>query len=537
MNLGSRYNQHSFAHVPQANVPRSKFDRSYTAKDTGNFDELFPIFVEEVLPGDTFNVNVNTFIRLATQQVPIMDNMYMDFYAFFTPNRLVWDNWEKQMGSQTNPGDSTDYLTPQVTTNGVTSFAVGSMADKFGIPTGEVNMSVNALPFRMYNLIWNEWFRDQNLQDSITVNKHDGPDSPTLYNLQKAARKHDYFSSALPSPQKGAAVLLPIAGEAPVVGTGDETYMYTTNPAALNILNVYNDGSNNKVILGGSSVGGSATPLHFSEESASVTGTGLKTVLTGATATTITMFRQAIMMQSLLELDNRGGTRYVELIKAHFNVISPDFRLQRPEYLGGGTSRFMVHPVAQTSQTDTDSPQANLAAYTTLSQMGSKIGFAKSFVEHGWVMILARARGDVTYQQGLARQWSRNTRFDYYWPKFQELSDQAILNKEIYYDGSDLVGNEEVWGYIPRHDDYRFRFSEIRGQFRSTFAQSLDVWHLAEEYLTRPGLSPAWIQSNTPIERVLAVEDYPALLMDFWFDFKAARPMSTYAVPASLGRF
>lgn len=526
MNLGSRHNQHSFAQIPSANVSRSNFDRSHAVKDTMDFDLLTPILVDEVLPGDTINLNVKSFTRLATQAVPLLDNMYMDFFFFFVPCRLVWENWERFNGAQDDPGDSTDFLIPTITVNTGTGFAVGSIFDKMGIPTEIDDISVNALPFRAYNLIWNEWFRDQNLQNSVVVNKGNGPDAVTDYTLLKRAKKHDYFTSALPWPQKGSAVSLPLGTTAPVLSNN-------------NIITFkWSGGTTRNMITGGGTAdifvsGGAAavdSPMTFVDP-------GLYTDLSTATAATINQLRQAMMMQSLLELDARGGTRYVEILRAHFNVISPDFRLQRPEFLSAGTTRMMQHPVAQTSESTVTSKQANLAAFTTAASMDDRIGFTKSFVEHGYVIGLVCARGDITYQQGLHRMWSRSTRWDFFWPKFQELGEQTILRKEIYTTSSS-TDNDLVFGYQERFAEYRYKPSEIRGQFRSTYATSLDVWHLAEEFGTAPLLNATFIQSNTPIERALVVSgSYPHLLCDYWFDYKHARPIVTYGVPATLGRF
>lgn len=533
MNLGSRHNQHSFAQIPQVNTARSQFNRSFAVKDTFNFDQLVPVFCDEVLPGDTINLNVKHFARLAPQVVPLLDNMYLDYFFFFVPNRLVWDNWEKFNGAQDNPGDSTSFLVPTITSTNTTDFGVGTIYDHFGIPTGVSGIKINALPLRAYNLIWNQWFRDENLQNSITVSKGNGPDAPNLYTLKKRAKKHDYFTSALPWPQKGAAVTLPIGTSAPVISTG-ETPFFRSQTGAISGALVGNNLTKSSLYING--MDGTAREFKFGDVAGDKTG--LKADLSSATAATINQFRLAIMTQSLLELDARGGTRYVEILKAHFNVISPDFRLQRPEFLASATTYITQHPVAQTSATlEGETPQANLAAFSTSANMGNKVGFSKSFVEHGYVIGLIQARADVTYQQGLNKMWSRSTRYDFFWPKLQELGEQTILNKEIYAQGTSV--DDEVFGYQERYAEYRYKPSEIRGQFRSQYAQSLDVWHLAQEFGALPALNSSFIESSTPIDRSLVVPDpsYPAILFDAYFEMKHARPMVTYGVPATLGRF
>lgn len=542
MNLGNRHSQHSFAQVPQVNIPRSVFNRSFAVKDTFDFDKLTPIFVDEILPGDTINLNLKHFTRLAPQVRPLMDNMYLDYFFFFVPNRLVWSNWEKFNGAQENPGDSTDFLIPTIDYP-TAGFPVGSIYDKMGLPTDipaatSGNPLISALPFRAYNLIRNEWFRDQNLQTSLTVNKGNGPDASTLYSIVKSAKKHDYFTSALPAPQKGDAVLLPLGTSAPIVSDGNPFRLSPTGPGSTpQIVRFQSDST-----TGTTRYLDYASPDRAGADAYVSNGTngfsGMIADLTDATASSINTFRQAMMLQSFLELDARGGTRYVEILKSHFGVISPDFRLQRPELLSIATTHLMQHPVAQTSNTvDESAPQGNLAAFSTASELGNRIGFSKSFVEHGYVIGLVRARADVTYQQGLQRMWSRRTREEFFWPKFQELGEQAILNKEIYLGAA--ADNDAVFGYQERHAEYRYYPSQIRGQFRSTFAESLDVWHLAEEFGTKPSLNSTFIESNTPIDRALVVptEDYPDLLTDMWFDYKHVRPMVAYPIPASLGRF
>lgn len=537
--LGNRFSQHSFSQVPSANTPRSAFNRSFASKDTMEFDYLTPFFLDEILPGDTINLNVKTFMRLATQAVPMMDNMMVDFYFFFCPTRLLWDNFQKQMGEQENPGDSIDFLTPILNASiGDANFNVGTLGDHFGLPTGidRDQFLVNALPFRMYNLTINQWFRDQNLQNSLPFVKNDGPDPLTSYTLWKSAKKHDYFTSALPFPQKGDPVNIPIYGTAPVLGNNDPSFItITSSSTSVRPLTAGQISGTNAVTYFGGDLGNSPV---FWPDGTNGGSPGLEAVfgVNDDIQISINSFRQAMQLQSFLEQDARGGTRYTEILKAHFNVNSPDARLQRVEFLSAATINISQHPVAQTSESGT-SPQANLAAFSTAAEFGNKIGFSKSFVEHGYVMGLCRARADVTYQQGLHRMWSRRTRYDYFWPKFQELGEQAILNQEIY-TGNDYAVNTDIFGYQERNAEYRYRPSEIKGQFRSTYAESLDVWHLAQEFGSLPSLNGTFIQGNTPIERALVVtEGYPHLLCDYWFDYKHVRAMVAYPVPASLGRF
>lgn len=528
--LGNRHSQHSFAQIPSINAPRSQFNRSHNIKTTFDFDYLVPIFIDEIIPGDTCNLTLNCFARLATQKVPLMDNLYIDFFFFFVPNRLVWNNWEKFCGAQDDPGDSTDFLIPTITM-GVAGAVPGSIYDQLGIPTDQPDLEISALPLRGYNLIWNSWFRDQNLQDSVQVDKDDGPDAEGQYVLLKRGRRHDYFASCLPWPQKGTAVDLPLGTSAPVV-TNNTVPTFSTTGAG------FTDGTFRSTSFG---TGNHATFGAGTGPSADMTVTfgnnsGLIADLSTATAATINQLLEAFAVQALQVRDARGGTRYVELVLSHFGVMSPDFRLARPEFLGGGETRINSHPVPQTSPTSGANAQAQLASFATASTAGRSVGFTKTFTEHGFVIGMACARADITYQQGLHRMWSRQTRYDHFWPDLQEIGEQAVLTKELYATGDPLIDND-VFGYIGRYDEYRFKPSEIRGEFRSQHPTPLDHWHMAEEFSSQPLLNDDFIVQNTPIERALAVSGAPHLLFDAWFDYKHARPMMTYHVPASLGRF
>jgi len=522
---------HQFTMIPKADIPRSSFDCQSTHKTTFNANDLIPVYVDEVLPGDTFKLNMTAFARLATPLYPVMDNMVLDSFFFFVPNRLIWSNWQKFMGQQANPGDSISYVVPQqVSPTG--GYVIGSLQDYMGLPTvGQVTagQTVTHCAFwpRAYNLIWNEWFRDENLQNSVTVDTGDGPDTVSNYTLLKRGKRKDYFTSALPWPQKGASVSLPLGTTAPIAVNQSSGTL--TRASVLNNAGVSQYITSNADTVGVYLANGPATAA-----------SALYADLSSATAATINQLRQSFQIQKLLERDARGGTRYTEIIRSHFGVISPDARLQRPEYIGGGSTPININPIAQTSGTNasgTTTPLGNLAAMGTA--LAHRHGFTQSFTEHGVILGLVSVRADLTYQQGLSRMWSRSTRYDFYFPAFATLGEQAIFNKEIYVTG-DSTQDNAVFGYQERWAEYRYYPSRISSLFRSTAVGTIDGWHLAEKFITLPTLSNSFITSNAPVSRVVAVgsaANGQQFLFDSFFDCKKARPMPMYSVPGLIDHF
>jgi hypothetical protein len=526
--------QNQFASVPQADIPRSKFNRSHGLKSTFDVDYLVPIFIDEAIPGDTHNLSMNAFARLSTPLYPIMDNMFMDTFFFFVPMRLVWSDYYKFFGCQDDPGDSTSYTIPTCPATASTGYSNGGLHDYFGLPTKIPDYSHNNLPIRAYNLIYNEWFRDENLIDSVVVDKDDGPDAATDYTLLKRGKRHDYFTSALPWPQKGDAVELPLGTSATVKFDSTDT----TNAAR--IIDYSTHAGANQQYLRSNSTGSLSNDANTAFYKIDP-NTTLYADLSDATAATINELRQAFQIQKIYERDARGGTRYTEIVRSHFGVVSPDGRLQRPEYLGGGSTVINVHPVASTDSGGTDQV-GTLGAFGTASCQGH--GFVKSFTEHGYIIGLANVRSDITYQQGLDKMWKRSTRWDHYWPALAHIGEQAIYKDEIYcQDPTQDTGstgtpdNQRVFGYQERYAEYRYKPSRICGVFRSNDTSSLDAWHLSEEFGSLPSLNQTFIEPSTPTARVFATPTEPDIIFDAYFNLISARPMPVSGVPGLLDHF
>ena len=548
--MSKRKTEHNFSQIPPLDVPRSSFNRSHTFKSTFDAGRLIPFYIDEVYPADTFKLRANLFARMSTPLFPVMDNAYLDTFFFFVPYRLLWQHWPEFNGENLLPGiQSTEYSVPQVIG---TDVQVGTLWDYFGFPTGVTNqLSVSAFPFRAYIKVYNDWFRDENLQAAKDINTGDDITSTSTIDAVVGAdatqdwtdvepfyrgKRHDYFTSALPWPQKGPGVELPLGVSGNI--SGDVTLTYSNSALLTGTESIkYFSIPAKPLASWASSMPGQGPWISSSGGSYTANIDGKDVVdLSSATAITINSLRSAFQLQKFYERDARGGTRYTEIIRSHFGVISPDARLQRAEYLGGTSTQIMINPVMQTSATDSTSPQGNLAAFALANTRTH--GFSKSFVEHGIIIGLLNVRTDLSYQQGINKQWLRTTREEFYWPSFAHLGEQAILNKEIYAQGTDA--DADVFGYQERYAELRYHPSVITGKMRSTYAQTLDAWHFAQKFDNLPTLNAGFIEDTASyqgINRSLAVQDEPQFLLDAYIQLRCARPMPLYGVPGLVDHF
>lgn len=554
-----RVRGHRFSDAPAMYMRRTKFDRSHVYKTTFDAGKLVPVFVDEVLPGDTTRMSVNYFARLATPIKPIMDNIYLDWFFFFVPNRLVWEHWQNFCFEQEDPDDNTDYVIPSVTATGNSDNAyVGSLWDYFGLPVNTSNniSGVNALPFRAVYLIWNEWFRDENIQKSVKIQKGDvnevldssrASDQPSWVfssgttivaglACPPRGKRHDYFTSALPWTQKGPGVSIGLAGTAPIEGLKNIPIAGNIPVSSISFNSNFHNGDGEEP---------RATVAWDSSDFASVSNISPLSIMSSdfskayanldaSSVFTINSLRTAFQMQKFYERLARGGSRYTEVLRSFFGVVSPDARLQRPEFLGSFTKMVNVNPIAQTSASDNTSPQGNLSAYgVTASKFH---GFTKSFVEHGYIIGFVCARADLTYQQGINKMWLRSTIYDFYWPTFAHLGEQAIELREIYAQGTEA--DTTVFGYQERYAEYRYKPSQITGKFRSSVTGgNLDVWHLSQFFSNAPTLSEEFITENPPIDRIIAVPSEPEFLLDIGFRYTTVRPMPMFGTPGLVDHF
>lgn len=556
----NRNSEQHYSQVPHAEIRRSRFKRDFSLLTTINEGDLVPIYVDEVLPGDTFKIDVNGLVRMATPLYPVMDNCNMDIFFFFVPCRLLWNHFVNMMGQNDSSywAETTEYTTPKVKDMGGKGWKAGTIADYMGVPINVPGLEINRMPFTAYAKIWNEWFRDENLQQPVEINLTDqtlhyaeseiylgGPERGSI--PLKVCKHKDYFTSSLPQPQKGQAVPLPLTGNAALRAyTTPELNEIKTETGFFN--NEYNSGIVNhtnisftkqgtKLSLNKNNNGNSAPTSGnqyletMSQDDANFIDAWVGTDLSAVTATTINELRNAIAVQHILERDARTGTRYKEILKGAWGVTSPDARLDRSEYIGGYRMPININQVIQTSSTNTTSPQGNTAAYSMTTM--SKHMCTYSATEHGYVLGLCCVRVDHSYQQGLSRMWTRNTRFSYYDPMLANLGEQPVLNQEIYAQGN--TKDEEVFGYQEAWADYRYRTNMVTSEMRSTYEQSLDAWHYADHYTSLPTLSSDWIKEGTEnIARTLAVEDTNhshQFICNFYFDQTWTRPMPIYSVP------
>ena len=554
----NRNTESHFSLSPHVDISRSRFDRSASLKTSFNAGDIVPFFLEEVLPGDTFSVDTSKVVRMQTLLTPMMDNVYLDTYYFFVPNRLVWDHWKEFCGENTESAwiPETEYTMPQITAPANSGWSVGTLADYFGVPTGVSGLSISALPFRAYALIMNEWFRDQNLQDPLVVPTDDstvaGVNTGTFVtDVAKggkpyiAAKYHDYFTSCLPSPQKGPDVTIPVASGGVINVVGNGKALALTNGSVFGgVAGTTNQQYGLRMFEGSNvSVGSSIEDASFGagqslgvptqdQLGSDLSNSGLIGVQPSvAQAATINQLRLAFQIQKFYEQQARGGSRYTEVIRSFFGVTSPDARLQRPEYLGGNRVPINVNQIIQQSGTEsTGTPQGTVVGQSLTTDKHSD--FTKSFTEHGLIIGVMVARYDHTYQQGLNRLWSRKDKFDFYWPVFANIGEQAVKNKEIYAQGS--ATDDEVFGYQEAWAEYRYKPSMVTGEMRSAYAQSLDVWHLADDYSTLPTLSDSWIREDKAnIDRVLAVTSAVSnqFFADIYVKNLCTRPMPMYSIP------